>query len=109
LAEVVASNTPQLAPGDLVFADTGWQDYAVLPGKTLTKLAPAEPLSHLISVYGVAGPDRLFRCWNAARPKAARRWWYSAAAGAVGAFGWPDRQRSRAPGWSGIAGGAAQG
>src|SRR4051812_23070284 len=31
LAEVVESNAPQLAPGDLVFADTGWQDYAALP------------------------------------------------------------------------------
>src|SRR5437899_2910663 len=38
LAEVVESRAPGLAPGDLVFADTGWQDYAVLPGKHLSKL-----------------------------------------------------------------------
>src|SRR3954471_13277108 len=38
LAEVVASNADHLKPGDMVFADTGWQDYAVLPGKRLEKL-----------------------------------------------------------------------
>src|ERR1700761_8098376 len=36
LAEVVASNANHLSPGDLIFADTGWQDYAVLPGQKLS-------------------------------------------------------------------------
>src|SRR5262245_65398841 len=31
IAEVVESKAAGLAPGDLVFADTGWQDYAALP------------------------------------------------------------------------------
>ena len=30
IAEVVTSRAPDYRPGDLVFADTGWQDYAVL-------------------------------------------------------------------------------
>src|SRR5512140_295562 len=30
LAEVVESHVAHLSPGDTVFADTGWQDYAVL-------------------------------------------------------------------------------
>src|ERR1700733_15597873 len=38
VAEIVASKAPGFAAGDLVFADTGWQDYAVLPGKHLIKL-----------------------------------------------------------------------
>jgi len=38
LAEVTQSRAPGFAPGDLVFADTGWQEYAVLPARQLTKL-----------------------------------------------------------------------
>src|SRR5204863_1172808 len=53
LAEVVESRAPGLAPGDLVFADTGWQGYAVLPGKHLSKLPKSDQLTHLLSVYGV--------------------------------------------------------
>ena len=55
VAEVVASKTPGLAPGDLVWGDTGWQDYAAIAGKNLTKLPRMEPITHLLSVYGVAG------------------------------------------------------
>ena len=31
MAEVVESKAPGFTPGDLVFADTGWQDYVALP------------------------------------------------------------------------------
>src|SRR5271156_6221932 len=31
LAEVVESRAAHLAPGDLVFAETGWQEYAAVP------------------------------------------------------------------------------
>src|SRR5204863_7597659 len=51
LAEVADSRVEHLKPGDLVWADTGWQDYAVLPGKRLAKLPPLEPVTHLMSVY----------------------------------------------------------
>ena len=33
VAEVVESKAPGFAKGDLVFADTGWQEYAALPAK----------------------------------------------------------------------------
>ena len=55
LAEVVDSKAPNLKPGDLVFADTGWQTWAVLPARRLSSLPRMEPLTHLLSVYGVAG------------------------------------------------------
>ena len=55
IAEVVASKTPGLAPGDLVFGDTGWQDYAAVPGKHLTRIPKLEPMTHLLSIYGIAG------------------------------------------------------
>ena len=36
-----------------IFSDTGWQDYAVLPGK-LAKVPRVEPMTHFLSVYGIA-------------------------------------------------------
>mgnify|MGYP001000832942 CR=1 FL=1 len=45
ISEVVESKSPGFAPGDLVFADTGWQEYAALPAKALTKQTPRGPLS----------------------------------------------------------------
>ena len=38
IAEVVSSKAPGLAPGNLVFGDTGWQDYAAVPAKHLSKM-----------------------------------------------------------------------
>src|SRR5437868_13994288 len=56
IAEVVSSKAPGLSPGDIVFSsDTGWQDYATVPAKQLTKLPKIEPMTHLLSVYGIAG------------------------------------------------------
>src|SRR4249920_1861444 len=60
IAEVVTSKAPHLAPGDIVFADTGWQDYAALPAKHLTKMPRIEPLTYLLSVYGIAGLTAYF-------------------------------------------------
>src|SRR5690242_16615399 len=48
VAEVVASKTPALASGDIVWGDTGWQDYAAVPGKNLSKLPKMEPMTHLL-------------------------------------------------------------
>src|SRR6202051_143184 len=38
IAEVVSSKAPGLAPGDLVFGDTGWQEDAAGAGKHLTRV-----------------------------------------------------------------------
>jgi NADPH-dependent curcumin reductase CurA len=84
LAEVIESNTPNLKPGDRVFADTGWQDYAVLPGKRLAKLPALEPMTHLLSVYGVAGLTAYFGLLECGQPKAGETVVVSAAAGSVG-------------------------
>jgi NADPH-dependent curcumin reductase CurA len=86
LAEVVESREPGLAPGDLVYADTGWQDYAVAPGRLLRKAGPAEPVTHLLSVYGVAGLTAYFGLLECAWPKSGESVVVSAAAGAVGSI-----------------------
>jgi NADPH-dependent curcumin reductase CurA len=84
LAEVVESKAPGLAVGDLVFADTGWQDYAVVKGKRADRAPKMEPLPHLLSVYGITGLTAYFGLIKCGMPKAGETVVVSAAAGAVG-------------------------
>jgi len=86
LAEVVSSNAPHLKPGDLVFADTGWQDYAVLPAKRLEKLPDMTPVTHLMSVYGIAGLTAYFGLLECGKPQPGDTVVISAAAGSVGSI-----------------------
>ena len=86
VAEIVASKAPGFAVGDLVFADTGWQDYAVLPGKHLIKLPRVEPMTHLLSVYGIAGLTAYFGLLNIGKPQSGETVVVSAAAGSVGSI-----------------------
>ena len=86
LAEVVESHVDHLKPGDLVFADTGWQDYAVLPGKRLQKLPALKPETHLLSVFGVAGLTAYFGLLECGKPQPGETVVVSAAAGSVGSI-----------------------
>lgn len=86
VAEVVSSKAPGLVSGDLVFADTGWQDYAVLPAKHLAKLPKVEPMTHLLSVYGIAGLTAYFGLLDIGKPRAGETVVVSAAAGSVGSI-----------------------
>ena len=86
LAEVVSSRSPDLAPGDLVFGDTGWQEYAVVAARHLTKMPKVEPMTHLLSVYGIAGLTAYFGLLDIGKPKAGETVVVSAAAGSVGSI-----------------------
>ncbi len=86
IAEVVESKAPGFSAGDLAFADTGWQDYAVLPARRLVKVPRIEPMTHLLSVYGVAGLTAYFGLLRIAEPKAGETVVVSAAAGSVGSI-----------------------
>jgi NADPH-dependent curcumin reductase CurA len=83
---VVTSKAPGLAAGDLVFGDTGWQDYAVVPAKHLTKMPKVEPMTHLLSIYGIAGLTAYFGLLEIGKPKQRETVVVSAAAGSVGSI-----------------------
>jgi NADPH-dependent curcumin reductase CurA len=86
LAEVVESRAGHLKPGDLVFADTGWQEFAVLKAAGLSSIPRMEPLTHLLSVYGVAGLTAYFGLLECGQPRAGETVVVSAAAGSVGSI-----------------------
>ncbi len=86
IAEVVTSRARDFSPGDLVFADTGWQDYAALAAKALSKVPRIEPMTHLLSVYGIAGLTAYFGLLRIGRPQPGETVVVSAAAGSVGTF-----------------------
>src|SRR4030081_4120757 len=86
IAEVISSKAPGFAPGDIVFGDTGWQDYAVVPAKHLTKMPKVEPMTHLLSVYGIPGPTAHFGLLDVGKPKAGETVVVSAAAGSGGSI-----------------------
>ncbi len=86
ISEVVSSKASGFAPGDLVFADTGWQEYATLPASHLTKMPKIEPMSYLLSVYGIAGLTAYFGLLHVGKPKEGETVVVSAAAGSVGSI-----------------------
>ena len=86
MSEVVESNVDHLKPGDMVFADTGWQEYAALPAGRLRKLPDLKPQTHLLSVYGIAGLTAYFGLLECGQPRPGDTVVVSAAAGSVGSI-----------------------
>ena len=86
IAEVVETKAPGLSKGDLVFVDTGWQEYAAVPAKAAIKVPRVEPLSRLLSVYGIAGLTAYFGLLEVGRPQPGNTVVVSAAAGSVGSI-----------------------
>src|SRR3954471_16577819 len=86
IGEVGLSKAPEVKPGDIVFGDTGWQTYAAVPAKHLTKMPKIEPMTHLLSVYGIAGLTAYFGLLEIGKPKTGETVVVSAAAGSVGSI-----------------------
>jgi NADPH-dependent curcumin reductase CurA len=86
IGEVMASEAEGLTPGDIVWADTGWQEYAVLDGRAVQKQPDHRPLSQLISLLGVAGKTAYHGLINVAGIHAGETLLVSAAAGSVGSL-----------------------
>jgi NADPH-dependent curcumin reductase CurA len=84
LAEVVESWAEGLTPGDIVFAETGWREWAVMPARLVQKRPCTEPLTHELSVYGVSGLTAYHGLIDVGQVKAGDTVVISAAGGAVG-------------------------
>ena len=56
VSEVVASNVPQFAKGDIVVGRTGWQTHALSDGSGLQKVDPTQaPIQTALGVLGMPG------------------------------------------------------
>ncbi|MGA9266589.1 MAG: NADP-dependent oxidoreductase [Rhodomicrobium sp.] len=85
VSEVIASNNPEFAVGDVALAFGGWQDYSVSSGGDLQKLDPgAAPLSTALGVLGMPGMTAYTGLKNIGLPKPAETLAVAAAAGPVG-------------------------
>lgn len=86
VCEVVESNSPKLSAGDIVAAEATWSDYITAPAHKVMKMPPVPKLSHLMSVYGVAGKTAYHGLMSIGRPEPGQTVLVSAAAGSVGGY-----------------------
>jgi NADPH-dependent curcumin reductase CurA len=87
VAEVVESNLPGYAPGDLVFAPTGWQEYALSDGTAVRKLDPSVgPVSYSLGVLGMPGLTAYAGLLTIGQPKPGETVVVAAASGPVGSL-----------------------
>jgi len=86
VCEVVTSNSPKIAAGDIVAAEAVWADHVVAKAHKVQKLPRVETLSHLMSVYGIAGKTAFHGLMSIGRPMAGETVLVSAAAGSVGGY-----------------------
>ena len=86
IGEVVESNDDGLKPGDLVAVEARWADYVAVKARHARKLPNVRPLSHLLSVYGIAGKTAYHGLIGVGRPNAGETVVVSAAAGSVGMY-----------------------
>jgi NADPH-dependent curcumin reductase CurA len=82
---VVKSNIPQYQPGDVVVAQTGWQEFALSDGNGVRKIDPAlGPISYALGVLGMPGLTAYTGLLNIGKPQPGETLVVAAASGAVG-------------------------
>ena len=86
ICEVVETRSPRLAVGDIVAAEATWSDYINAPARKVQKLPKIAPLSHLMSVYGIAGKTAFHGLMSIGEPLPGETVLVSAAAGSVGGY-----------------------
>ena len=83
--EVIASNNPNFAKGDIVLARAGWQTHALSDGKGLARIDPKiAPISTAIGVLGMPGMTAYTGLLDIGKPQAGETVVVAAASGAVG-------------------------
>lgn len=86
VGEVIASESPDFRPGDIVMADDfGWQPLTTVKAQTAMRLDPsAAPVQISLGCLGMPGLSAYFALLRVGRPKAGETELISAASGAVG-------------------------
>ena len=88
VAQVVKSNHPDFASGQLVQATNGWQDYAVVdpshPPSSIRPVPDGAPPEMMLSVLGVTGLTAYFGLLDLGNPQPGETVLVSGAAGATG-------------------------
>ena len=85
VGRVAVSRHPSLQPGDAVLGDLGWQNQAVAPAESLTRVDPGqESLSTTLGILGMTGLTAYFGLLQVCQPRAGETVVISGAAGAVG-------------------------
>jgi NADPH-dependent curcumin reductase CurA len=83
--EVIVSNHPGFAKGDIVLAHSGWQTHALSDGKGLRKVDPnLGPVSTAVGVLGMPGMTAYTGLLDIGKPQAGETVVVAAASGAVG-------------------------
>ncbi len=85
VGQVLESNDPRFAPGDIAEGMLGWQEYAVAPAKALRKV-DSNPITTSLYVLGVPGLTAYFGLLEICRPQPGETVVVSGAAGAVGSL-----------------------
>lgn len=87
VGQVLESNDPRIAQGDIVEGMLGWQEYAVAPAKSLRKLDPnAAPITTALYILGAPGLTAYFGLLDICRPQPGETVVVSGAAGGVGSI-----------------------
>ena len=87
VCEVIASDRPGYAAGDIVLAHTGWRTHAAWTGPALRKLDPKQaPITTGLGVLGMPGFTAYSGLYVIGKPKAAETVVVAAASGPVGAL-----------------------
>jgi NADPH-dependent curcumin reductase len=83
--EVIASNNPAFARGDIVLARAGWQTHALSDGRGLAKIDPKlAPISTAVGVLGMPGMTAYTGLLDIGKPQPGETVVVAAASGAVG-------------------------
>lgn len=86
ICEVIDSRSNRLAKGDIVVSEAVWADHIVAPAHKVQKLPRVPQLTHLLSVYGIAGKTAFHGLLQIGKPLAGETIVVSAAAGSVGGY-----------------------
>ena len=85
VSEVIASNNPAFAKGDVVLSRAGWQTHALSDGQGLTKIDPKiAPVSTAVGVLGMPGMTAYTGLLEIGKPQPGETLVVAAASGAVG-------------------------